>query len=413
MTEVFWLPSEQYVTQHARIWLAQPLEMGIFSKASLLASLLRRGTQRYPSQRKIVQALEALWGAEMHTQVSRIGGAQVTALSLQLPDGRYVPQAGSGLLAEGISLLAELISQPYLPEGLFEEASFAQEKNRLQAAIENRKNQRAAFAQQRLNELIYAGSALATPRSGSVEEVLLLSNQDMVDFYHQTRKNSVVIVGLCGNHVEDLNREQAEALVSWNREPKQILPLPAWSHRNEVKQVREVLPGEQSQLLLAFSSEVAYSDSLNLPLSVFNGLFGAFAHSRLFRTVREEEGLAYATGSRLDRSTGVITAYAGLEAEQAELAKEKMMEELQNLQQGDFSEEELDMTRQTLCEQLRGMNQEAEGRLDFRINQFLMKHGDAETLMAQIQAIGKEDVVNAAQRVRLHTTYLLADGEGM
>ncbi|MPN01663.1 hypothetical protein SDC9_148873 [bioreactor metagenome] len=42
-----------------------------------------------------------------------------------------------------------------------------------------------------------------------------------------------------------------------------------------------------------------------------------------------------------------------------------------------------------------------------------MKHGDAETLMAQIQAIGKEDVVNAAQRVRLHTTYLLADGEGM
>ncbi len=310
-------------------------------------------------------------------------------------------------------MLAELISQPYLPEGLFEEASFAQEKNRLQAAIENRKNQRAAFAQQRLNELVYAGSALATPRSGSVEEVLLLSNQDMVDFYYQTRKNSVVIVGLCGNHVEDLSMEQAEALVSWNREPKQILPLPAWSHRNEVKQVREVLPGEQSQLLLAFSSEVAYSDSLNLPLSVFNGLFGAFAHSRLFRTVREEEGLAYATGSRLDRSTGVITAYAGLEAEQAELAKEKMMEELQNLQQGDFSEEELDMTRQTLCEQLRGMNQEAEGRLDFRINQFLMKHGDAETLMAQIQAIGKEDVVNAAQRVRLHTTYLLADGEGM
>ena len=411
MTNLFWLPSDQYVTQHVRIWLAQPIEKGIFSKASLLASLLRRGTKRHPSQRQIVEALESLWGAEMHTQISRVGGSQLTAISLQLPDGRYLPQAGSELLTEGIALLTELITQPHRVNGLFPQGSFDQEKERLQAAIENRKNQRSAFAQQRLQELVYADSALASPRSGRLEEISALQNKDVVDFYDQTLKNSEVIVGLCGNHVEDFTAEKAQELLSWPRQPLVRQPLAAWPHRQEVSETKEVLPGEQSQLLLAFSSEIAYEDPLNLPLSVFNGIYGAFAHSRLFRTVREEHGLAYATGSRLDRATGVITAYAGLEASSAALAKEKMLEELHRLQQGDFSEEELHMTQQTLCEQLRGMNQEAEGRLDFRINQILMKHGDADDMMHQIQAIKREQVVEAAQRVHLHTTYFLADRE--
>ena len=411
MTNLFWLPSDQYVTQHVRIWLAQPIAKGIFSKASMLASLLRRGTDRYPSQRQIVEALESLWGAEMHTQISRVGGSQVTAISLQLPDGRYLPQAGSELLTEGIALLTELITEPHLINGLFPQDSFDQEKERLQAAIENRKNQRAVFAQQRLQELVYADSALASPRSGRLEEISVLQNKDIVDFYHQTLKNSEVIVGLCGNHVEDFTSEKATELLSWPRQPLLRQPLPAWSHRETISETKEVLPGEQSQLLLAFSSEIAYEDPLNLPLSVFNGIYGAFAHSRLFRTVREEHGLAYATGSRLDRATGVITAYAGLEASSAALAKEKMLEELHRIQEGDFSEEELHMTQQTLCEQLRGMNQEAEGRLDFRINQILMKHGDADELMSQIQAISREQVVEAAHRVRLHTTYFLADRE--
>lgn len=411
MTNLFWLPSDQYVTQHVRIWLAQPMTKGIFSKASLLASLLRRGTQRYPSQRQIVEALEALWGAEMHTQVSRVGSAQVTALSLQLPDGRYLPEAGPKLLAEAISLLVELLTQPHLINGLFPEASFRQEKDRLQAAIENRKNQRSAYAHQRLQELVYTDSPLAAPRTGTLEELLALENQDIMDFYHQMLSNSEVIVGLCGNHVEDFTAAKAEELLSWPRQPLPRQSLLPWHHREEVSESKEILPGEQSQLLLAFSSGIAYEDSLNLPLSVFNGLYGGFAHSRLFRTVREEQGLAYSTGSRLDRSTGVITAYAGLEAAEAALAKEKMLEELHHLQQGDFTEDEMQMTLETLCEQLRGMNQEAEGRLDFTINQMLMKHGNAEELVQQIQAIKKDQVVEAANRVRLHTVYFLADRE--
>ena len=411
MKNLFWLPSDQYVTQHVRIWLAQPITKGVFSKASLLASLLRRGTKRNPSQRQIVEALEALWGAEMHTQVSRIGSAQVTALSLQLPDGRYLPNAGSELLAEGISLLVELLTEPHLLNGLFPEDSFRQEKDRLQAAIENRKNQRAAYAQQRLQELVYTDSPLASPRTGTLEELLALENQDIIDFYHQTLNNSEVIVGLCGNHVEDFTATKAEELLSWQRQPLHRQPLLPWNHCETVSETKEILSGEQSQLLLAFSSAIAYEDPLNLPLSVFNGLYGAFAHSRLFRTVREEQGLAYATGSRLDRSTGVITAYAGLEAADAALAKEKMLEELYNLQQGDFSDEEMQMTLETLCEQLRGMKQEAEGRLDFRINQMLMKHGDADEMVKQIQTISKEQVVEAAKQVRLHTVYFLADRE--
>ena len=183
------------------------------------------------------------------------------------------------------------------------------------------------------------------------------------------------------------------------------------AHRPTLQEVTEVIPGEQSQLMMAFTSEVGYDNPGSLALFLLNGLYGAFAHSRLFRSVREEAGLAYVTGSSLDRSTGVLTAYAGLEAEAAAQAGALMSEQMQKLQEGDFSEAELNMTIQTVAGQLRMSNQEAEGRLDYQFSRFLKGHGDVEQMIEQLQSISRQEIITAAQTLKPHTVYLLADRE--
>ena len=409
--QIFWLPAQQYVTHHVKVWLVQPVERRIFSSAALLSSLLRRGSRRYPDQRRLVAALEELWGADLHTQVNRVGSFHLTSFYLNLADGRFLPAAGADLLTDGLQLLQEMITSPYLIDGLFPAEVFDQEQQRLQTILASSRNNRSSLAAQRMQALVYGDTAYGVPRYGTEADLLALSNQKLMDAYHQLLQNSRLIVGLCGDGVEQVTTVQIEQMFNWQRQPlaaKAALVLP---HRASVEKVTEVIPGEQSQLLMAFSSQVGYEQPASLALFLVNGLYGGFAHSRLFRFVREEAGLAYATGSSLDRSTGVLTAYAGLEAEAAVQAAALMSEQMQRLQAGDFSEAELEMTRQTVAGQLRMSNQEAEGRLDYQFSRFLKGHGDVEQMIEQMQNINRQEIIAAAQTLKPHTVYLLADRE--
>lgn len=406
---VFWLPSKEHVTKQVKIWLTQPMTEKIFSKAFLLSSLLRRGTHTYPNQRLMVHALEELFGAEMSTAISQVGSAQALLLTLQLPDERYIPIIQEDLLTKGLNLLSEMLSQPYLPLGLFDEDSFSQEKARLLAALANRRNQRARHAQSRLNELVFAGSPLAYSQGGNEEELKELTNTQLVDFYQETLKKSHTFIGLSGHLVENMREETLKEIFPWENQNSFnpfLLPHP---HNREVKEYEEYLPGEQSQFFLAFTSQVEYQDPLNLALTLFNGLYGAFAHSRLFNKVREEKGLAYAVGSRFDRSTGVLTAYAGLNLESVPQAQEQMIKEIENLVKGDFSDDELYMTKETIIDQIKSMIQDVEGKMDFSFNRLFLKAPSPEALIQNIQNITRDEIKAAGATLKPHTAYLLAD----
>ncbi|NLN83469.1 MAG: insulinase family protein [Firmicutes bacterium] len=408
----FWLPSQEHVTTQIKIWLTQPLEDKIFSKAFLLASLLRRGTENYPSQQLMVQALEGLYGAEMATAVSRIGSAQALLLNLQLPDIRYLPGAEENLLEQGLTLLAEMLTKPYLPDGLFDKDSFTQEKNRLLAALENRRNQRARYAQSRLQELVFADSPLAFIFGGSEEELKSLSNQEMVEFYQQTLNKSQIYIGLSGSGIERVEPDTLKDIFYWTGQEEFNPFCQSLEHVEKVNRHQEVLPGEQSQLFLALSSEIDYRHPLSLALTLFNGIYGAFAHSRLFAHVREEKGLAYATGSRFERSTGMVTAYAGLNLDSVEKAEEEMIKQLELLQHGDFSDDELNMTKETIIDQIRALNRDVEGKMDYAFNHLLLETPRAEELIEIIKNISRDQVQEAGSSLRLHTAYLLADRKG-
>ncbi|HZW49408.1 MAG TPA: hypothetical protein VFF80_04660, partial [Bacillota bacterium] len=213
--QIFWLPAKQYVTHHVKVWLVQPVERQIFSKAALLSSILRRGTCRYPNQRRLVAALEELWGADLHTQVNRVGSYHLTSFYLNLADGRFLPAAGETLLTDGLQLLQELITAPYLLDDRFPAEVFHQEKQRLLAILESSRNNRSSLAAQQMKALVYGDTAYGVPRYGTKEDLQAVTNEELCDYYHQLLQNSRLIVGLCGDGVEHVTTEQAEKMFSW------------------------------------------------------------------------------------------------------------------------------------------------------------------------------------------------------
>ncbi len=96
---------------------------------------------------------------------------------------------------------------------------------------------------------------------------------------------------------------------------------------------------------LAYHLQVVYND-VNYPaLMVFNGLLGAFSHSKLFMNVREKESLAYTIGSQVSIFSGMLKVYAGISRENRLRVMKLISKQLLDLKCGKFTEEELELTK--------------------------------------------------------------------
>ena len=155
-----------------------------------------------------------------------------------------------------------------------------------------------------------------------------------------------------------------------------------------MQHVEDVLDVTQGKLDLGFRTGIT-ATSVDYPaLMVANAIFGGTATSKLFLHVREELSLCYYVNSSLDKWKGLMIVQAGAEFDQLERVKTEVLHQL----------ELLDVPSQLE---------------DFQFGQNLagLTFGPDE-LAEIIRVIDAQQVVEAAQRIQLDTSYFLMGPEG-
>ena len=72
-----------------QVWLGRELDADA-TNAALLASVLARGCRKYPNTRAIAEQLEKMYGAGFRCGVSRVGGRQIMAARMEIPDPAFL-----------------------------------------------------------------------------------------------------------------------------------------------------------------------------------------------------------------------------------------------------------------------------------------------------------------------------------
>ena len=101
----------------------------------------------------------------------------------------------------------------------------------------------------------------------------------------------------------------------------------------------------QSKMVMAFKSD--YEDIYTAKL--FCMLLGATPFSKLFANVREKMSLCYYCSSAYADRKGTLFIDSGVESCNIEKAKKAIEEQLEAICNGDFTEEELENTKKSLC----------------------------------------------------------------
>ena len=142
---------------------------------------------------------------------------------------------------------------------------------------------------------------------------------------------------------------------------------------------------------------------------VLSELMGGSMSSRLFVTIREEQGLAYSVHSYADlmSETGSFVISAGVSNDKVEQAVKSIINEIKKLKEHSITEEEFLKAKNLLKSSLIFSYESLHNRMvEIGSHKLLLnKNINIDDISSKIDAVTYEDVVAVADIINDHTSY--------
>ncbi len=253
------------------------------------------------------------------------------------------------------------------------------------------------------------GEAFARYEYGRVEDLSAITPESLAEFHREILETAPAEFFVAGDVAPARMEKLFRGAFPWRKrrvvEPPPASTRPAPATPREVIEKMEV---EQGHLVIGARTGITWSDEAAFALSFANGILGGFPHSKLFRNVREREGLAYAAGSSIDNAKGLLIIGAGIDPAKYEKAVLVIKEQVDALKQGDLSDDEVDKTRASLVNRVRSREDSPSSRIGWfhELNTYGRRMTPREAA-ERYQAISRDEIVAAAGRIALDTIYFL------
>ncbi|UUM60942.1 insulinase family protein [Streptococcus suis] len=405
--ELHFIESDKFTTNRIRVRFAAEMSEQTVAGRVLVANLLEMGNQDYPSAQRLRMRLAELYGAHFSTSVSKRGRVHFVDLTISYINPHYLPEQ-EDITGEIIDFLEACLFKPLKNGSAFKEDIFAVEKNNLLSFLETEVEDNFYHADVEMSKLYYEDEAVQIPRVGRIDLVEQVTAETAFKTYSNMLRLDKIDIFVLGQVDQALVQEKFSSFSFKYRNPK--LELEYQQAYSKVTRERvERKEARQSILELAYHLQVVYND-VNYPaLLVFNGLLGAFSHSKLFMNVREKESLAYTIGSQISIFSGMLKIYAGIHRQDKLKAIKLIRQQVMALKQGKFTEDDLNLTKNMLVHSATLAQDRQNNLLEQVYNQVTMGQRNV-TWGEWIEAVNKvsrEDILRVGQLVRLQAVYFM------
>ena len=390
-----------------------PLKRETVASYALLPFILTSCGKDYPDFSKLNLKLAKLYGARLNASAEKYGDYQLLRMTISVINDRFSLD-GESLVKSASQLLLNLIFSPNTNDSGFLTEDLEREKRKAIEHIKGEISEKRIYAKKRLIEEMYENSAYGIPKCGTVEDVEAITETSLYNAWIRMLQTAFVRVQVVGSAVptglfEDITEKFSATLRKNITDCKISEPT---EKRNTVKRVTDNMDVTQGKLCLGFSAEMCGNDDATLPLMVMTDIFGGGPYSRLFSNVREKMSLCYYCSASAVRQKGLITVESGIETENAEKAEKEILNQLETVRKGEFSDFEFRSSIKSISDSLNSYN-DSQNSIDLwyaiKVNNDSVY--SPEDIAEKLKNITREDVVNTANGVKLHTVYkLLPEG---
>ncbi|MCX7843576.1 MAG: insulinase family protein [Clostridia bacterium] len=406
--EVFWIKSRKFKTNSINIFFCDNLCRENAAKNALVPALLRRGCASHPTFGDIALYLEELYGASFDCGVSKKGEYHIVQFYIDHINDKFAGDNIS-LFEKCMDLLLEIINEPVAEDGAFKKDYVEQEKENLRRLIESRVNDKAQYAVERCYEVMCGDEPFGVYEYGAAEDISAISPEDLFKHYGYMLESLPMLVFIAGDIEDDKVNSAIKKLSAIER--KSIKKLDAAICKKEVESIRnevEHMSVNQGKLCLGFRTNTDPGDKDYCSLLVYNTILGGGVHSKLFQNIREKESMAYYAYSRLEKFKGLMVVSSGIESSNKDKVIDIVLKQMEDMKAGRISDYEYDSSINTIETGVKSLADSQLSIVDFFLGQTLIKaEDDFESLIQKVKAVTREDIVRAAERIKLDTIYFL------
>ena len=410
------IQTDKFKTGLLAVTLTIPLSGETATAGALIPEVLSRGSRNHPDMERLSAATDALYGASLGPAVRQRGESQCVSFLSSFIDDHYALD-GSAVLEPTAALMGEVLLDPVLQEGAFRRDYVESEGVNLADRIEARVNDKRGWAVFRLIQEMCAGEAYAVDKLGSAQCARSMTAERLWADYRALLSRARVNFYYGGaarlERVEDAVRRAFAPLLTGRDAP--VRCQEEAEPRGPVRTVTDAMDVTQGKLAIGFRTGGITMASDDYPaLVVCNALYGGSANSKLFLNVREKLSLCYYASSMLDKVKGLMVVSSGVEFAQFDRAQEAILDQLEAMRRGDFTQEELTAAIRTVTGSLRG-RQDSQGQMeDDRLTGVLFHAaaGEDGELIKAVEAVTADQVAGAAQKLKLDTIFRLTGKEG-
>lgn len=317
--------------------------------SALLTGVLSRCCIKYPSLMELNRTLDGLYDAQLVSDASRRGFNHVPTFTVSSLNNRYSLDK-TDIRGGCLDVLYNIIFEPGLKNGYFDNKILQSEKLQLKDAINGIRNSRSSYAIRRCTEALMADQPLYAPRLGRTEDIDGVTPAVLTGFYRDMLKNSSVEILSVSSDDDGRITEFAARLSDMlgERKPGAVLTQEYKMPGKRIKRVSEQAGISQDVLCVGCEYDGSSEDySRSAERTLFYEILFQNPTSYLFENVREKLSLCYYCSALPMIDLKKLIIYAGIDRKNAKRAEEEIKKQLDLIKRG-VSEDDINRCRLAL-----------------------------------------------------------------
>ena len=407
------IQTSRFKTNLMSIFITTPLDRKTVTENALIPAILRRGTNNIPSQEEISQKLEEMYGAEFDCGIEKTGDNQVIKFYLEALNDKYLPQ-NEELLKNSLEVLLEIVFNPLTKNNEFDHKYFETEKNNIKQLIESKIDNKDLYAFERTTEEMYQNKPYSLYKYGYTEDMEKITAANLYTRYQELISQAKIDIFVSGEFDEtkllDILKNNENIAKLQDREPKYIINREETELKEPVqntKTLEDKMNVTQGKLVLGMQINKMQPNERFVAM-VYNTILGDSANSKMFQNVREKAHLAYSARSTYVRPKNDIFIRCGIEIENYEKALNIIKEQIEDMKNGNFTDEEIDNEKKYIISAVTGVEEEQDTEITYYLGQELAgTRCTLEQYKESIMQVTREQIQNIANQMEIHTIYFL------
>ena len=407
------IKTEKFKTNLISVFLSMPITRENVTKNALISSILRRGSMNMPTLLEISKTLEEMYGASFDNGIDKTVDNQILKFYIETINDNYIPYNGENMLKTSIEKLLEIVFNPLIKDGGFNEDYVKQEKENIKRIIKGKTDNKAMYATERCIEEMYKNEPFGLYKYGYIEDLENIDAKNLYKYYKKmisTCKIDIFISGNVDEQTAEILKENENIKKLQERKPKTTFEV-SKKEKVEEKEIIEQMDVIQGKIVIGM--DLTLEDiKQKYDAIVYNAILGGTANSKMFQEVREKASLAYSAGSTYLRYKGNIFIKCGIEIKNYKKALEIIRKQLKDMQNGIFTDEDIENAKKSIISGIRSIDDEQDTEITYFFGQEITNEKiSTEEYIKNINQVSKEDIIKIANSLQINTIYFLKNKE--